>query len=100
MFVAGMGAAQFAMPAAVDLLRSLRRPDERADAVHLAASDPANPYGGLLPWSDASPDHSMARAGTATCASVMRGRPPTWPKLRAGCSAGRLRAARHKPPQR
>jgi len=33
--------------------------------VHLAASDPANPYGGLLPWSDASPDHSMARAAGA-----------------------------------
>ncbi len=66
MFVAGMGAAQFAMPAAVDLLRSLRRPDERADAVHLAASDPANPYGSLLPWSGESADHAMARAAGAS----------------------------------
>jgi ATP-dependent Lhr-like helicase len=66
MFVAGMGAAQFAMPAAVDLLRSLRRPDERPEAVHLAASDPANPYGGLLPWSDADAEHSMARAAGAS----------------------------------
>jgi ATP-dependent Lhr-like helicase len=65
MFVAGMGAAQFAMPAAVDLLRSLRRPDERADAVYLAASDPANPYGGLLPWTEGSTEHSMARAAGA-----------------------------------
>ncbi|HEY4085979.1 MAG TPA: DEAD/DEAH box helicase, partial [Bryobacteraceae bacterium] len=63
MFVAGMGAAQFAASAAVDMLRSLRRPDERPDAVHLAASDPANPYGSLLPWSSA--DHSMARASGA-----------------------------------
>jgi ATP-dependent Lhr-like helicase len=66
MFVAGMGAAQFAMPAAVDMLRSLRRPGDRAEAVHLAASDPANPYGGLLPWADASAEHSMARAAGAS----------------------------------
>jgi ATP-dependent Lhr-like helicase len=63
MFVAGLGAAQFAMPAAVDMLRSLRRPDDRPEAVHLAASDPANPYGGLLPWGET--DHSMARAAGA-----------------------------------
>jgi ATP-dependent Lhr-like helicase len=65
MFVAGMGAAQFAMPAAVDLLRSLRRPDEKSEVLHLAASDPANPYGGLLAWSDSATDHSMARAAGA-----------------------------------
>ena len=50
MFVAGMGAAQFAMTAAVDMLRSLRAEPERPEALHLAASDPANPYGSLLPW--------------------------------------------------
>jgi ATP-dependent Lhr-like helicase len=66
MFVAGMGAAQFATAAAVDMLRSLRRPDERSDAVHLAASDPANPYGSLLPWIEGSADHSMARAAGAS----------------------------------
>jgi ATP-dependent helicase Lhr and Lhr-like helicase len=65
MFVAGMGAAQFATAAAVDMLRSLRRPGERAEAVHLAASDPANPYGSLLPWSEGSAEHSMARAAGA-----------------------------------
>ena len=65
MFVAGMGAAQFATAAAVDMLRSLRRPGERAEVVHLAASDPANPYGALLPWSEESSDHAMARAAGA-----------------------------------
>ncbi|MCU1330302.1 MAG: dependent helicase, Lhr family [Bryobacterales bacterium] len=65
MFVAGMGAAQFATPAAVDLLRSLRHPADRLDAVHLAASDPANPYGGLLPWLDNTTDHGMSRAAGA-----------------------------------
>ena len=70
MFVAGMGAAQFATPAAVDLLRSLRRPAERADAVHLAASDPANPYGNLLPWVEPGVEHTMARAAGASVVLV------------------------------
>jgi ATP-dependent Lhr-like helicase len=49
-FVAGLGAAQFALPGAVDLLRSLRdQPDEPEVAV-LAATDPANPYGATLKW--------------------------------------------------
>jgi ATP-dependent Lhr-like helicase len=70
MFVAGMGASQFATPAAVDMLRSLRRPEERLDAVHLAASDPANPYGSLLPWAEPAVDHSMARAAGANVVLV------------------------------
>ncbi|MGB8258819.1 MAG: helicase-related protein, partial [Terracidiphilus sp.] len=51
-FVAGLGAAQFALPAAVDLLRQLRAdpPEERPEFVRLAASDPANPYGSVLRW--------------------------------------------------
>ena len=78
-FVAGLGAAQFALPGAVDRLRALAelptpskpdgpfgppgrfgpggpraggRKDEEltARAVVLAASDPANPYGAALPW--------------------------------------------------
>ncbi len=49
-FVAGLGATQFALPGALDLLRSLRdRPDEPEIAV-LAATDPANPYGATLRW--------------------------------------------------
>ncbi len=50
LFVAGLGAAQFAMPAAVDMLRSLRAQPETPEALFLAATDPANPYGTLLPW--------------------------------------------------
>ena len=50
MFVAGLGAAQFAMPAAVDMLRSLRVDPASPEALHLAAADPANPYGTLIPW--------------------------------------------------
>ena len=50
MFVAGLGAAQFAMPNAVDLLRSLRAEPHTPEVLFLAATDPANPYGTLLPW--------------------------------------------------
>ena len=49
-FVAGLGAAQFAMPAAVDLLRSLRAAPASPQTVYLAATDPANPYGAILRW--------------------------------------------------
>jgi ATP-dependent Lhr-like helicase len=51
-FVAGLGAAQFALPAAVDLLRSLRAnaQPEKPEIVSLAATDPANVYGSILRW--------------------------------------------------
>jgi ATP-dependent Lhr-like helicase len=49
-FVAGLGAAQFAMPAALDLLRSLREPPDTPRTVVMAATDPANPYGTMLKW--------------------------------------------------
>jgi ATP-dependent Lhr-like helicase len=51
-FVGGLGATQFALPAAVDLLRQLRTepPLEKPEFVQLAATDPANPYGSVLRW--------------------------------------------------
>jgi ATP-dependent Lhr-like helicase len=49
-FVAGLGAAQFAMPAALDLLRSYRDIPEEPRTVVLAATDPANPYGSIVRW--------------------------------------------------
>ncbi len=47
-FVEGCGAAQFALPGAVDALRSQRA--GLGASIVLAAVDPANPYGGVLPW--------------------------------------------------
>lgn len=49
-FVAGLGAAQFAQPGAVDLLRDARDAGGDETAVTLSATDPANPYGVLIPW--------------------------------------------------
>jgi ATP-dependent Lhr-like helicase len=52
--VEGLGAAQFAVPGAIDRLRALSRPDGPGDGepsrVVLAATDPAQPYGAALPW--------------------------------------------------
>ncbi len=58
-FAANLGATQFAMPAAVDLLRSLRMTQqEQREVVMLAANDPANPYGALLRWPTAPEEGS------------------------------------------
>jgi len=61
-FVAGLGATQFALPGALDLLRSMRDPkgDDRPDVVAISATDPANPYGAVLPW----PTPTQARPDT------------------------------------
>jgi len=63
-FVDGLGGAQFAVPGAVDRMRSLAdrgslpRPagsaGREARTVVLAAADPANPYGAALPWPERS----------------------------------------------
>ena len=75
MFVAGMGAAQFAMNSAVEMLRSLRTHPDQPEAVHVAATDPANPYGALLPWprledENAETPHGMARVSGASVVLV------------------------------
>jgi ATP-dependent Lhr-like helicase len=52
-FVDGLGAAQFATGATVDRLRNFTIDPEstpKLEAITLAATDPANPYGAALPW--------------------------------------------------
>jgi len=68
-FVAGLGAAQFSLPGAVDRLRSVREtPDHElhpADAsapIVLAATDPAQPYGAAVAWPD-TPGRPARAAG-------------------------------------
>jgi ATP-dependent Lhr-like helicase len=65
-FVAGLGGAQFALPGAVERLRELRAV-EGAEALVLAAADPAQPYGGVLPW----PRRAGARAARVAGAHVV-----------------------------
>jgi ATP-dependent Lhr-like helicase len=59
-FVEGLGGAQFALPGAVDRLRS--DPDDARGLV-LAASDPANPYGAALRWPDVQAGRPSRSAG-------------------------------------
>ena len=65
-FVEGLGGAQFALPGAVERLRELRDADE-GDALVLAAAEPAQPYGGVLPW----PRRAAARAARVAGAHVV-----------------------------
>jgi ATP-dependent Lhr-like helicase len=67
-FVEGLGGAQFALGGAVERLRELRaaREDE-VDALVLAAADPAQPYGGVLPW----PRRAGGRASRVAGAQVV-----------------------------
>ena len=77
-FVSGLGAAQFAMPAALDLLRSLRDPPEDFKAVLLAATDPASPYGSLVKWPASGWADEIAQlAGQAASGSDDGSRGPT-----------------------
>ncbi|AGL20281.1 ATP-dependent helicase [Actinoplanes sp. N902-109] len=70
-FVEGLGAAQFAVPGAVDRLRALAEPAELAkrtgaSALVLAATDPANPYGAALPWPERVVDSGNGETTPAT----------------------------------
>jgi ATP-dependent Lhr-like helicase len=73
-FVEGLGGAQFALGGAVERLRELRpRDDDEPEPLVLAAADPAQPYGAVLPW----PKRSGARAARVAGAHVvlLGGRP-------------------------
>ncbi|MFN3649236.1 MAG: DEAD/DEAH box helicase [Armatimonadota bacterium] len=64
-FVSGRGGTQFALPGALDRLRTLRDPEEEPQTVLLAATDPANPYGAALPWPEREEGRRPARAAGA-----------------------------------
>ena len=73
-FVEGLGGAQFALGGAVERLRELRpRDDDEPEPLVLAAADPAQPYGAVLPW----PRRAGARAARVAGAYVvlLGGRP-------------------------
>ena len=62
-FVEGLGGAQFALPGAVERLRSLPRPEGALQV--LAATDPANPYGATLSWPKLEGQRRPARTAGA-----------------------------------
>jgi ATP-dependent Lhr-like helicase len=81
-FIAGLGAAQFALPGAVERLRATREvvdvelEADRAPApIVLAATDPAQPYGAALAW----PPTAGRPARSANALVVLReGTPLVW----------------------
>ena len=84
-FVETLGGSQFALPGAVDRLRTDAQVVERAAehaadgtvtvdeswVVVLAATDPANPYGAALPWPDPVAGDGGHRAGRKAGALVV-----------------------------
>jgi len=64
-FVGGLGAAQFGTAGAVDRLRTFAEvpPDAAPEALTLAATDPASPYGGALPWPERATAEGEAGSG-------------------------------------
>ncbi|HJP71752.1 MAG TPA: helicase-related protein, partial [Candidatus Limnocylindria bacterium] len=71
-FVAGLGAAQFALPGAVDRLRTAREAADDGAVRILAATDPAQAYGAALAWPRGEQDERLPlqRAAGAYVVSV------------------------------
>lgn len=75
-FVDGLSGAQFAHPGAVDRLRA-HRLDEPGELV-LAASDPAQIWGGLVPWPATVTEASRPRRAAGCLVVLVDGRPACW----------------------
>jgi ATP-dependent Lhr-like helicase len=83
-FVAGLGAAQFALPGALDLLRSLRdgnrtepEQDDSVEVAALAATDPANPYGATLKWPTSAAFAAPARQAPSVAVAASARQAPS-----------------------
>ena len=78
-FVSGVAATQFALPSALDTLRSLKTEPPEPEVVHLAAPDPANPYGTLLKWPGdrAEPGRGPSRS-TGASVILINGEAAAW----------------------
>jgi ATP-dependent Lhr-like helicase len=102
-FVAGLGAAQFALPGAVDRLRSFREPagvpdgDDRPDVLVLAATDPAQAYGAGLPWPEPAEPGAGRPARAAGAYVVLVGGEPAAYLERGGRSLVTFPAAAGHP---
>ncbi len=88
-FVKGVGAMQFALPEVLDHVRGLRSAlpadGKPSEVLVLAAVDPANPYGALLPWPPApdqpAPPRPRRNTPSRTLGAVVvmvDGRPAAW----------------------
>jgi ATP-dependent Lhr-like helicase len=81
-FIEGLSGAQFARPGCIDRLRGAPAEDDGFDpepnaVTHLPVTDPANPWGGLLPWPETGDPRTAARPRRIPGARLLmwRGRP-------------------------
>lgn len=77
-FVDGLGAAQFAVPGAVDRLRAT---DARERVVALAATDPAQPFGAAVDWPETT-GRALRQAGAIVV--IANGEALVWCDVRGG----------------
>jgi ATP-dependent Lhr-like helicase len=78
-FVAGLGAAQFAQPGAIDLLRDAREERDEVVAATISATDAANPYGVLIPWPVQVSEDTRGATRTAGARVILvNGRMAAW----------------------
>jgi len=105
-FVEGLAGAQFAFAGAVDQLRSARsaasRPEgtaaegEGPEAIVLAACDPANPFGALLPWPPSRVPEARPRRAAGAAVVLVDGLPALFLD-RGGRQATSFAAAHDEP---
>jgi ATP-dependent Lhr-like helicase len=71
-FVGGVGAMQFALPAALELMRSFKNASDDVESVVVSATDPANPYGTMLKWpAPNAADSGAGRGPTRTVGALV-----------------------------
>ncbi|HEU4975815.1 MAG TPA: DEAD/DEAH box helicase [Baekduia sp.] len=75
-FVEGLGGAQFALPGAVERLRTQADRADEAPPIVLAATDPAQPYGASLPWPKRRDSERAAPARAQGASVVLAGAEP------------------------
>ena len=92
-FVAGLSGEQYALPAAVESLRAVRRAPGNGERVELSGADPLNLVGGILPGRAAFPRRWDRASPTWTVRRRRPTRPPTPP-------AGSAAPGSRTPPRR
>jgi ATP-dependent Lhr-like helicase len=70
-YFVGVGATQFALSPALELLRSLRETPDEPEVLVIAATDTANPYGTTLKWPDSPAGEEAGRAPTRTVGAMV-----------------------------
>jgi ATP-dependent Lhr-like helicase len=94
-YFVGVGATQFALPAALELLRTLRDMPEEPETAVIAATDPANPYGTTLKWPASA--KASAREAPASAKAPARQAPASANASARQAPAFAKAAAEHAP---